>query len=255
MDNVLKPGFAGSFYPSDARTLETQINALLANGVESDPDCIGILSPHAGLIYSGITAGFAFAAAPDNVSSVVVCAPSHKFAFRGEVVFDIDFIETPLGMCPVDREITSKLSSDMGISAFHEHSFEILVPFIQIRWPYAKIVPIILGENSNPQKVAKLVFKHAPDALFIASSDMSHFYPLEVAQKLDRLVIDAFNSLVPEKITDSLQACGKDAIKALLYFAKLKKAKNVEELHYSTSADAGAGTDEVVGYFSGLISK
>ena len=255
MDNVLKPGFAGLFYPSDASTLENQIQTLLDNGVESNPDCVGILAPHAGLIYSGITAGFAFAAAPDKVTSVVVCAPSHKFAFRGETVFDIDFVETPLGMCPVDRDITSQLSADMGIAAFQEHSFEILVPFIQIRWPHARIVPIILGENSDPGKVAKLIYKYAPDALFVASSDLSHFYPLEVAQKLDRLVIDAFNSLSPERMSDSLQACGKDAIKALLYFAKLKNAKNVEELHYSTSADAGAGADEVVGYFSGLISK
>lgn len=255
MDKILSPGFAGSFYPSDAKILEAEIRDLLDNGVESNPDCIGILSPHAGLVYSGITAACAFAAAPDRVSTVIVCAPSHRFAFRGETVFDLDFIETPLGLCPVDRDITSKLSADMGTTVFHEHSFEVLVPFIQIRWPYAKIVPIILGENANSQKVANLVCKYAPDSLFVASSDLSHFYPLDVANKLDRLVIDAFNSLDPEKINDSLQACGSEAIRALLYYAKLKGARIVKEMHYSTSSDAGAGTEEVVGYFSGVISK
>lgn len=253
MDNVLRSGFAGSFYPADPTDLEVMVSKLLDNSCEPVENALGIVVPHAGYIYSGKTAGYGFASAPDNVTTVVIIAPSHRFPFRGETVFDTDFMETPLGMCPVNRKVTGRLASEMENVIFKEHSLEVMIPFIQIKWPDADIVPIVLGMNPNCRKTARLIQQFAPDAFIVASSDLSHFYPLHVAKKLDRLVIDAFLTVSPERITESLEACGKSAIRTLLHIAALRKAEKAIELHYSTSADAGAGTDEVVGYFSGMV--
>ncbi len=255
MGNVLKPGFAGSFYPADPLALKVMVNRFLDNSCEPMKDAMGMVVPHAGYVYSGKTAGYGFASAPDSVSTVVIIAPSHRFPFRGETVFDTDFMETPLGMCPLNREVVSGLASGMETVVFNEHSLEVMVPFIQIKWPEAEIVPIVLGIDPDCRKVAGLIQQFAPDAFIVASSDLSHFYPLKVAEQLDRLVINAFLTLDPKRITDSLEACGRAAVRTLLYIAGLRNAERAIELHYSTSADAGAGTDEVVGYFSGMVIK
>lgn len=255
MDNVLKPGFAGAFYPADPLRLRAAVSDLLDNSCEPVADAIGMVVPHAGYIYSGVTAGYGFASAPDNVNTVVVIAPSHRFPFRGETVFDIDFLETPLGKCRVNRQVTGKLAVEMETVVFNEHSLEVMIPFIQIRWPDATIVPVVLGSEPDCGRLAGLIQSHASDAFIVASSDLSHFYPLDLARKLDRLVIDAFLTLSPAEITDTLEACGKAAIRTLLYIAALRKAENAVELHYSTSADAGAGKEEVVGYFSGMVIR
>ncbi len=231
-----------------------KIRQLLDNRCEPLENAVGMVVPHAGYIYSGKTAGYGFASAPDSVSTVVILAPSHRFPFRGETVFDADFAETPLGMCPINRAVTSGMASEMETIVFPEHSFEVMVPFIQVRWPDAEIVPVILGIEPDCRRTAWLIQKYAPDAFIVASSDLSHFYPLATAEKLDRQTIDAFLALSPERITDSIEACGRSAIRTLLHVAVLRKAKKAVELHYSTSADAGAGTEEVVGYFSGMVT-
>lgn len=253
MDKVLKPGFAGSFYPSDPVTLEQMVKQFLDNSCEPLKEAMGMVVPHAGYLYSGKTAGYGFASAPENVDTVVIIAPSHRFPFNGETVFDTDFMETPFGACPINRKITRRLASEMETIVFNEHSLEVMIPFIQIKWPEAEIVPIILGFEPDCRKTARLVQEYAPDAFIVASSDLSHFHPLNVARKKDRQVIDAFLTLEPERITGNLEACGIAAIQTLFYIARLRKAEKAVELHYSTSADSGAGADEVVGYFSGMV--
>jgi len=253
--DFLKSAFAGSFYPSDPVKLGAEVRSFLENGCVPRENAIGMVVPHAGYMYSGKTAGYGFASAPDLVSTVVVCAPSHRFPFRGETVFDADYVETPLGKCFVDKNITSSLACEMESLVFHEHSFEVLVPFIQIRWPDAKIVPIILGSDPDCSRTASLIEKHAPGSFMIASSDLSHFHPLETAEKLDRRVVDAFLTLSPDRITESLEACGRYAIRTLLHLARLRKAVEAIELHYSTSADSGGTASEVVGYFAGMVTR
>ena len=253
--DTLAPVFAGSFYPADPVELESMVRQLLDTGCEPRSDAVGMVVPHAGYVYSGKTAGHGFASAPDLVTTVVVIAPSHRYPLTGETVFDIDGIETPLGACPVNRKVTGDLACSMGAAVFSEHSLEVMIPFIQIRWPDAEIVPVVLGMRPDCRRTAELIQKYAPDAFIVASSDLSHFHPLAVAEKLDRQVMDAFLSLSPAAITDDLEACGRAAIRTLLYIAELRNAKKAVELHYSTSADGGAGTDEVVGYFSGMVMK
>lgn len=253
MADTLKPGFAGSFYPADPNRLEVMVRGFLEKHGESFPSALGMIVPHAGYIYSGKTAGMGFSCAPDRVSTVVVLAPSHRRAFQGTTVFDIDFVETPLGKCAVNRRITGNLASEMDTSVFAEHSFEVMIPFIQLRWPGVPVVPVIFGIEPDCERVALLIQKYAPDAFVVASSDLSHFYSLDVARKLDKQVIDAFISLSPDRIDSNTEACGRAPVKTLLHLAAFKNATEAVPIHYSTSADAGGGEHEVVGYFAGMV--
>jgi hypothetical protein len=104
-----------------------------------------------------------------------------------------------------------------------------------------------------------LLFDEAPDAFFVASSDLSHYHDLATAAKLDSMVRKAFLSLSPEALQNALskggEACGRAAMMTLLYFAGLAGGNGAIEIDYSTSADAGAGEKQVVGYFSGMIVR
>ncbi len=258
MGDVMKCQFSGSFFPGEREELRKMVENYLDCGCQPAENAVGIVVPHAGYIYSGRTAGYGFASAPDDVSTVVVCAPSHRFPLMHTSVFHVDGIETPLGICPVNREITGRLAETMDSVTFHEHSLEVMVPFIQVRWPDAAVVPVVMGMSPDCRGTARLVNRLAPDSLFVASSDLSHFHPLERARVLDEMVMEGFLSLSPEilkkKLESGGEACGRNPILTLLYLAELKKAARAVKLDYSTSADAGAGTHEVVGYFSGLVS-
>jgi len=255
LDRVLSSGFAGSFYPAGTEELGSLVRKLLQNECRPVENAVGMVVPHAGYTYSGRTAGRGFASAPDDVSTVVIVAPSHRYPLYGETVFDVDFIESPLGMCPVNTAVTRAIASGMDSVVFNEHSLEVMIPFIQLRWPDARVVPIVLGSRPDCRKTAELIQRCVPDAFVVASSDLSHFYPLQVAEKLDRQVIDAFLSLSPGRITGDTRACGRWAVKTLLFASELRDAKKAVEIDYSTSADAGAGSAEVVGYFSGMVIR
>lgn len=259
MAEILSSAFSGSFYPGNRDDLLFTVKKLLNRECSQYSSAIGAVIPHAGYIYSGRTAGLGFASAPDIVENVVVCAPSHRYPLKNATVFDVDGIETPLGICPVNRELTGALSEDLGCELFYEHSFEVMVPFIQVRWPEAEIVPLILGASPDCTGIAELIETVSPDSFFIGSSDLSHFHPLEDALELDERIITSFLSLDPAKFIRALEeggeACGRYPILTLLHLASMKGAEKAVKLDHSTSADSGAGRDDVVGYFSGMVYR
>lgn len=258
MSRILESAFAGTFFPADRNALREIVEEYLSCGCEPVPEAVGLVVPHAGYTYSGKTAGYAFASAPDHVKNVIICAPSHRFPLLNGAVLDVDGVETPLGICPVNRNTADMFSLKLDSVTFHEHSFEVMVPFVQVRWPDAEIVPVITGMSPNCREIAELVNRYAPDSIFIASSDLSHFHSLETANALDKMIIDGFLSLSPDEFRKKLdsggEACGRYPILTLLHLAQLRNASRAVSLHYSTSADSGAGITEVVGYYSGLVS-
>lgn len=259
MGSVLEPSFAGSFYPSDPSELSTLLSRLME---AADPfeDAVGMVVPHAGMVYSGLTAGRAYARAPRNASRVILCAPSHRAFVRGAVLLDAGAFNTPLGQVRIDGDATMRLRRrGLGCAFMAEHSIEVQLPFLHSKWPEALVIPVITvsDDPSYLSDLAQTLHDEAPDAFFIASSDLSHYHGLKTALQLDSLVRDAFMTLSPDSMIRALsrgaEACGRAAMLTLLHFAALSGGKTAVEIHYSTSADAGAGDSQVVGYFSGMI--
>ncbi len=261
MGTVLEPSFAGSFYPKDPRELSDLVTRL-AGPADPLPGAVGMVVPHAGMVYSGRTAGMAYARAPRDVPRVVLCAPSHRAFVRGAVLLDAGELGTPLGNVQVDRQAFAGLRRrGIGSALMAEHSIEVQLPFMITTWPGASVIPVVTISD-DPSFLADLagaIYEEAPDAFFVASSDLSHYHSLARALKLDSMVREAFLSLSPDALLDALsrggEACGRAAMVTLMHFAALAGGSRALEIDYSTSADAGAGEKQVVGYFSGMIAR
>ncbi len=266
---IRKPAVAGMFYPSDRKSLEELVSSFISRSGRSPDDLItGIISPHAGYVYSGAVAGAAFASAPDDVRNVIVIAPPHSYPVRGASVYDGEGYGTPLGIAPVQREITSRLLK-AGLSfqpAAHrsEHSAEVQIPFIQVRWPGSSIAVVLQGSVSADysRQLAEIVTEAARDfdnTLIVASSDLSHYHSLDTAEKKDRKIIEAFKSGNPRNMEAALQeggeACGIGPILTLMNFAMLMKQNRFGEIMWETSAAASGDSSSVVGYFAGYCGR
>jgi len=266
---IRSPAVEGAFYPADRSTLDEDVSGYIRNsGISSDPCTAGIVSPHAGYVYSGPIAGCAFASAPDEVDTVIILAPSHGYPLYGASVYSGEGFRTPLGDCETDTRLVEKLleldvGSDQAAHA-REHSAEVQVPFVQVTWPDAKIVVIVQGLTSSSfsMEMAGKISKASGDSgiLLVASSDLSHYHTLAEAAVLDERGLNGFQSGDATRLGEILgsregEACGGGPVQTLLCWSALKGYSRFEKLAYDTSATASGDTRAVVGYFAGAVKR
>lgn len=271
------PSVAGahSFYPSNPSQLRDQINHYLeqADLLEEEPP-LGLIVPHAGYIYSGPVAGWAYKQIVGHrYDTVIVIAPSHFEPFSYAAVMPAGAYQTPLGEVPVDDELVKELvkagEKVMEISlqghlnrgsGLSEHSLEVQLPFLQIVLADFKLVPIVVGGSgwNLCRKIGEAVAKIARGrkVLIVASSDLSHYHSYDKAYQLDQAVIDRIQTMDAEGLAEGchsgiLEACGGVPIAATMTAAGLMSAKNVKILRHATSGDVTGGMrDQVVGYLA-----
>lgn len=263
---IREPVVAGTFYPADPGALRDSVEGFI-NGSDqvADPGVIGIVSPHAGYIYSGAVAGAAYASAPDGIRTVVIIAPPHRFPVVGYSAFMGEGYRTPLGTAPAATEVVGRLM-DAGCvfqPAAHmsEHSAEVQFPFVQVRWPEASIAVVLQGDGGGTpsRKLAGMVvqaLEGMEDTLVVASSDLSHYHPRRTAGNLDGAVMDAWLSGDPERLEEVIrkgrgEACGAGPMLTLMHYAALRDAGQFRRVSYDTSATASGDSSAVVGYFAG----
>lgn len=267
---IREPVVAGMFYPGDADELRGAVRGYIeGSGEKADGSVRGIISPHAGYIYSGAVAGAAYAAAPDDVERVVLLAPSHRYPVYGSSVLDAEGFRTPLGVVGIDGDVVEGLlDSGLGYEPrahSSEHSTEVQVPFVQVRWPDAELVVIIQGEVSaeHSRELAGTLndlFDDGARTLMVASSDMSHYHPEDQARKLDGQVTEAFLSADPSRLVSVLrggrgEACGAGPILTLLSWAGRRGYARTRRIAYDTSATASGDSSAVVGYLAASIAE
>ncbi len=183
---VRPPAVAGSFYPGDARSLAGEVRGFLDAGKAGGQPPAAVIAPHAGYVFSGATAGKAFAAlAGAKVTRVILLGPSHHAGFAGGALPapEITAFATPLGEMPVDRDAVAKLRGTLefaGPAAAHarEHSLEVEIPFLQATLGAVPIVPIVVGHATDralatamARRLADLV---GPGVVVVVSSDFTH---------------------------------------------------------------------------------
>jgi len=262
-----KAAVSGMFYSSDPVELRSGIEQLIEeSGRVPDASVTGIVSPHAGYVYSGRTAAAAFASSPAAVQTVVVIAPCHRFPVTGASVFAGEGYETPIGVARVNSLIVNSLQRmgfgyEPGAHAW-EHAEEVQVPFIQVRWPDARIVPIVQGavSSSFSTRLASAIAESASleEGVFVvASSDLSHYHPLETAREMDNRFIEAFLSGRAVEIESlvrrgAAEACGAGPVMTLLDWAAQSGAFEPSLVAYDTSASASGDSSAVVGYMAGV---
>jgi AmmeMemoRadiSam system protein B/AmmeMemoRadiSam system protein A len=271
--DIRESAIAGSWYPGDAATLTKDIKGYLAQvpAQKLDGDLIALIAPHAGYMYSGQVAAYAYKLLEGKKYDVVVIvAPSHRAYFKGASIYPTGGFRTPLGICPIDEDISKALMAKTPLitsipqAHIQEHAVEIQLPFLQVVLKAFRLVPIVMGEHDfkTCEEVGKAIAAvvKGKNALVIASTDLSHFHPYAEAKALDQVIVDhvdAFDvaGLSKDLSTGRCEACGGGPIMAVMTAAKALGANQSTVLHYANSGDVVADRSSVVGYMSAALYK
>ena len=258
---------AGSFYPSKADEIESMI-ARFNTILESHHDVRerfktlsgnAFIVPHAGWVYSGFTANIAYRILEtQNPKTVVVIGPSHRVGFEGASIADLDSYQTPLGELAIDTALVKKLRQNFTLPYFPdahcEHSTEVQMPFIKHYCPEATLIEIVYSYASASQIEPIIAYCLAqPHTAVVISTDLSHYYTLNQAKRLDSICLESIQNNNTAKLHQGCEACGIIGVEAMLNVARSQQLKSTI-LDYRTSADASGDTSRVVGYMSALFS-
>jgi len=270
MKQVRKPAVAGYFYPSEPDKLRRQVESLISSAKPSGSykNIFGIISPHAGYIYSGKTAAYGFKLLKESsYKTVVIISPSHREYFPGVSVYNGDSYETPLGIVDLNITMAEKLTSNSrvvfrGIEGHRdEHAVEVQIPFLQTVLRDFTIVPIVLGDQGDMfvyELADKLAETINDETLIVTSSDLSHYYSSEAADRLDSVVEKHILEFDYEGLQNDLkmrtcEACGGGGIVSMMKTASLLNKNRASVLNRSDSGDTTGDHREVVGYMSAVI--
>ncbi|NPA42966.1 MAG: AmmeMemoRadiSam system protein B [Chlorobi bacterium] len=258
---IRRAGNRGKFYPSDGAVIEKMIlqwNAILDEHGMTFPGIVpeATVCPHAGYVYSGFTANTAHRLIPRKEPlHVLVVGPSHHVYIDGMSLGVFDGYETPFGTLAGDPEAVKFLRQVYPFTFapqahFLEHSTETQFPFLKYYNPDVKVTEVIYG-TAGPGEVAKVIaaFKQLPRSVVVVSTDLSHYYPQEEANKLDAICIEAVKTLDVSLLDRGCEACGKTGLAAVIQTAALAGWKS-EVLDYRTSGDVTGDYSAVVGYMS-----
>lgn len=270
-ERIRESVIAGSWYPGDPETLRKTIRTYLDKVPEpSVPgQLMALISPHAGYVYSGQVAAYAYKfLEKQKFQTVVVIAPSHRAHFEGVSIYDRGGFRTPLGVIPLDKDLVTALKNkDHRIryvpeAHSQEHSLEIQLPFLQVLIPDIKLVPLVMGEQNLTtckwlaEAVADTIRNKS--VLMVASTDLSHFHSGDIARKMDQLVVDRVQAFDPEGLYQKLvagecEACGGGPMISTMIAARLLGATKAQVVKYAHSGDVTGDHHRVVGYMAAAI--
>lgn len=268
---------AGRWYPANPNRLAKSVDAYIAEAQIPDikGELVALIAPHAGHLYSGPVAGYAFKALLNRKAGlVIILSPFHQFHPGAILTTAHDAYQTPLGVVPVDQDSLEMVDSALGgrigtnltrISNDNEHAVEILLPFFQRALPDGfQILPLMVRDQDPAlmgalgSVLAELI--ETREALLAASTDLSHFHPAAEARDLDHTIIDRIQALDPEGLYQAQQsgtgaACGLGPLAAAIWAAKEKGAVTPYILNYAHSGDITGDHSRVVGYTSAVLIR
>ena len=216
--SVRPAAVAGMFYPADPRTLKQAVTDALNSVPDNVPAARCVVAPHAGYIYSGQIAAHSFAALKKtgiDFELIAILGPNHRVPYRGMCTPGADYMETPLGA--VKTVHPEDFPTDPYVHEL-EHCIEVELPFVQVLFPNATVLPLVVAEPDE-LKVAAVIetVLHNPKAAVVISSDMSHFLPPDESVRMDVATIDAVADYKP---IDGFQACGYMSWNGLTHYAQ-----------------------------------
>jgi MEMO1 family protein len=281
---TLRPAaVAGRWYPGTAAALAAAVDRHLARaerderGAASwmdDPRSsrlVALIAPHAGLMYSGRVAAYAYRLLRGRAFDVAaLVGPSHTLAFDGVSVYAAGGFETPLGVVPIDEACAATLLRATPVvherPAAHarEHSLEMQLPFLQRLAPGLAIVPLVMGHQTAETALALgealSVALRGRRALLVASTDLSHYHDAATAARLDAVVIDCVARFDAEGLQRALMtrpehACGGGPTVAVMRAARALGARDAAVLNYADSGDVSGDKSAVVGYLAAALGN
>jgi AmmeMemoRadiSam system protein B len=261
---------AGLFYTKRPEILRKEL-AEMFNAAEKmtvPGRVLGIIAPHAGYMYSGPTAAAAYAqVVGEKYDTVVIVSPSHHEFFEGVSVFPGELYETPLGQVRIDAPLrTQALAAGRVLrptEAGHrqEHAIEVQLPFLQYALGDFLLLPLVVGHQTRDAcfSLAETLTEVLRDknALLVASTDLSHYYPAAVARRLDTVAAEDIRKFDPVQFMDHLdqglaEACGGGPAVSVMMALQGLGATRMDVVAHCNSGDVTGETESVVGYLSAV---
>jgi MEMO1 family protein len=259
-EGIRQPVRSGSFYPAEAQELRQLIDRLTQQARASHPDLPdrkslrALILPHAGYIYSGLTAAHAARVLSENqFTKVLVMGPDHFLGFSNGAIPAVQAFRSPLGLIPVSPAARALLKQSDLFQALspaddHEHSVEVVLPFLQVYLKSFDLIPVVVGRADINRISTALMSVVDHQTLVVVSSDLSHYLPYADAHAWDRKTIDAILSIDRQALVRrDNAACGVDSIAILLAMAERFGWRPVL-LNYLNSGDTAGDRSRVVGY-------
>lgn len=254
MRNIRPPAVAGLFYPADAQSLDSEVRHYLARAKARDYRPKAIIVPHAGYIYSAPIAASAYRLLQPlqgSITRVVLLGPVHRVWTPGLALPGVDAFATPLGTIPLDQEAMAAIADLPQVETLpaahaQEHSLEVQLPFLQEVLGDFRLVPLAVG-GATPQEVAEVLERlwGGDETLIVVSSDLSHYLPYPVGQRVDQATAQAILDLRTDLVGE--QACGAHPINGLLLAAR-RHHLQPHLLDLRSSGDTAGDRERVVGY-------
>lgn len=272
-----RPAFAGKFYPSSESELSEAVSRFISSAkvAKSASSAISYVSPHAGYRYSGSVAGFTYKALSMRkdlaaADTFVIVGPNHTGRGYRVSVSASDW-RTPLGIVRNDSELTERMASQSGYlnidetAHAEEHSIEVQLPFLQKIVNNPRCCFVCMGDQTveASKAVAESIDSAAGSlhrkVVVLASSDLDHYEPEEVARRKDMGAFKALEKLDFGKFHSTMarlddSACGYGPITVAGMFAQMHGATRASMLRYATSADVTKDYKAVVAYSSIVFS-
>jgi len=267
--SIRKPAVAGMFYPGDAASCRREVAHYLEQVPASQISgpILGGVVPHAGWSYSGATAAHLYAAIDPAPETVVLLGAVHRWGVDAPALYPEGAWRTPLGDCLIDSEFAETVlgQANGAVVASREahageHAIEVQIPFIQYRFPQARILPVAVPPTrpaiAAGEQIAEAIRSLNRRAAVIASSDLTHYGPrygmapaglgekaLAWAQANDQRLIDQAVALHAAEVlrvaAENHSACGAGAIAAAIAAAIACAGKlgatHGQLLHHTTS--------------------
>lgn len=282
-ETVRSPAVAGTFYPDAPQVLSAQVGKFIddAELKETDGTLIGLIAPHAGYVYSGHVAGYAYKQLVGQpFDTVLLLGLSHRYPIGTAAIYPRGVFRTPLGDIQIDEDLAAEIMHlnsdivDLPSAHANEHSLEVQLPFLQHVLSDFRIVPILLQDDSpeNVVPLSQAIAEATVDRslLLIGSTDLCHYPTYETARKSDRVVIEAIGHFDPDYLRQEMDKymqihptqnfhcmmCSTGAIYTTMRAAKALGGNQIEVLKAANSGDVPiGGRDQVVGYMAAGIYR
>ncbi|WP_305041428.1 AmmeMemoRadiSam system protein B [Geoalkalibacter sp.] len=263
-----EPVVAGQFYPADKEKLRALVAGFVPPGERRK--AIGVMSPHAGYVYSGSVAGRTFAQV-EVPERVLILGPNHQGLGHRAALYPAGAWRTPLGRVAVDAVLSQKLLekcprlAEDALAHRLEHSLEVQVPFLQYLNPQLRIAAICLGRLGLSELLAlgrsigECLHGAGEEILVVASTDMTHYESAERARVKDMAAIERILALDPEGLyqvvsSRNISMCGVLPTVVMLEACRHRGATSACLVQYTNSGEVSGDDRQVVGYAGVVVS-
>jgi hypothetical protein len=267
--DIRNPSVAGQFYEGTKAGLRSELSRLVEKGAKKE-DCLGIISPHAGYIYSGAVAGKVISRVAFK-DTFIILGPNHTGLGSPFSIMARGAWRTPMGDVEIDNELASRIMDGSSrvkedpSAHLYEHSIEVQLPFLQYLGKDFKFVPMVVSAADTGvlrklgKGLASAIKGSGKKVVMISSSDMTHYESRDSAREKDGMAIDAIlkldeDALVNKVSEHNITMCGYAPTVVMIAALKELGAKEARLVDYKTSGDASGDYSSVVGY-AGIIIK